>query len=549
MEKILLVEPDYTNKYPPVGLMKIATYHKQRGDSVIFYKGKAPYPMISKVDKVYITSLFTFYFDILVETVLHYQKFIQCDKIFVGGILATIMPNKLKEAIAPSNVITGQLIDSSVLGYKDNINIDLLPIDYDILDDTYYNYPTQDNFFAYTTRGCPRHCKFCAVSTLEPKFKYTNNLISQITEEKSLYGDKRNILLMDNNILFLKPKELKNITENLIKLGYEKDKKTFIPENEAIFFYKKFKNRLSNNNTTTVVIDKFINYLNTFKNKIKQQSLRLEFEEILNQIKTSTLRGDILLNNESFITDIIEKYRIKKPMQRYVDFNQGIDARLLTEENMSILSSLPLRPFRLAYDNIDCTEVYKKAFDIAYRFGVRHFSNYMLFNYDDSPDDFWQRAYQNILLYNQYKGLSSFSFPMKYAPIDSTDRSYIGKNWNKKYLSAMNIILNVTKGVIAREEGFFFRAYGKNEAEFHEILSMPNNFIKYRDLFENIGLTNAWRHEFYSLDSDGRKSLLKYLSGDTGDGNIPVPDKKILSYYSITKHQIEANTIRITDYL
>ena len=36
---ILLVEPNYKNKFPPVALMKLATYHKNLGDNVIFYKG------------------------------------------------------------------------------------------------------------------------------------------------------------------------------------------------------------------------------------------------------------------------------------------------------------------------------------------------------------------------------------------------------------------------------------------------------------------------------------------------------------------------------
>ena len=65
-KRILLMEPGYRNKYPPLGLMKLAAYHKARGDYVRFTKvgfekgdgaaslRKAPW------DRVYVTTLFSF---------------------------------------------------------------------------------------------------------------------------------------------------------------------------------------------------------------------------------------------------------------------------------------------------------------------------------------------------------------------------------------------------------------------------------------------------------------------------------------------------------
>ena len=67
MEKILLVEPNYKNKYPPIGLMKISTYFKVKGDFVEFHKGLMPQSEVIEFNKVFITTLFTFDFDMCVQ--------------------------------------------------------------------------------------------------------------------------------------------------------------------------------------------------------------------------------------------------------------------------------------------------------------------------------------------------------------------------------------------------------------------------------------------------------------------------------------------------
>ena len=46
---ILLLEPNYKNKYPPLGLMKIATYHRMLNDKVTFYKGDMKQFVISNI--------------------------------------------------------------------------------------------------------------------------------------------------------------------------------------------------------------------------------------------------------------------------------------------------------------------------------------------------------------------------------------------------------------------------------------------------------------------------------------------------------------------
>ena len=47
--KILLIEPNYSNKYPPIGLMKLSTYHKMLGHEVVFYKGDLKQFVIERI--------------------------------------------------------------------------------------------------------------------------------------------------------------------------------------------------------------------------------------------------------------------------------------------------------------------------------------------------------------------------------------------------------------------------------------------------------------------------------------------------------------------
>lgn len=57
MRNVLLLEPNYKNKYPPIGLMKLSTYHKKLGDNVFFYKGDLKDLVIQQITNLCITKL------------------------------------------------------------------------------------------------------------------------------------------------------------------------------------------------------------------------------------------------------------------------------------------------------------------------------------------------------------------------------------------------------------------------------------------------------------------------------------------------------------
>lgn len=529
--KILLVEPDYKNKYPPIGLMKISTYHKRRGDHVVFFKGLINSHDIW--DRVYISTLFTFHWDIVVKTIEYYkQKVRKLDDIYVGGIMATLLNKELKETTGLKNIIAGIIDNSSILGFNDNINIDQLCLDYEILSDIEYQYPAGDNFFGYTTRGCINKCNFCAVPRLEGELNVTNNIKSQITEIRNLYGDKRNLLLLDNNILGLEIDELKKIVDDLNEIGFVK-KANYIKPLEIDLLVNSYNRHIIEGRSPIKVMNKLVKYFNNLYNMRISKQNREKLDSMI--AKIGEVYEDVIeciLDNYYEIREIEKKYSYKLPLQRYVDFNQGLDARELTEEKMRIISKLPIRPFRIAFDNIELTETYIKALRLANKYGVQEFSNYILYNYTDKPEDLYKRIEINISLSEEFNK-HIYSFPMKYEPVYSKTRgSYIGKYWRKHYLNNVKAILNVSKGVFGGNRSFFVKAFGRNLEEYYEILSMPEDMVKYRNYYEEIGLIQEWKKLFNKLDKNEKKELLQAVEDGKTKSNNPIINE-LLPYYKI----------------
>lgn len=377
-KRVLLIEPPYKVKYPPLGLMKISTYHKTKGDEVVFFKGKHIELRDQRWDKIYITTLFTYQWNTTIDTIKYYQQNKgNQNQVMVGGILASLLQNdvEIETGIKPHFGIW-ELVDR-------------LSPDYSLFDGN-YNYYTNNASFAYMTRGCINKCPFCAVPKLEPQYIPFIDLKNQVNL------NKKDLLLLDNNVLA--SSEFPQIVSEIIKIGFAKGAKL-------------------------------------------------------------------------------------GKAQRYIDFNQGLDARLLNDEKMGLISQLPIKPLRIAFDDIKLKNTYIEKIELANKYGLKYLSNYILYNFMDNPIDFYDRLKVNIEL-NEELGMNIYSYPMKYVPLTLKDRSYIGPNWSKQQLRGIQCILHATHGVVGPKRPFFEKAFGKTVDEFLFIINQPEEVIFNRNKME-----------------------------------------------------------------
>ena len=578
--KVLLLEPNYKNKFPPIGLMKLATYFKLRGDDVVFYKGdmkdflinditndcvdklkqldgsinwklradriatfikyrkksdldkigledseyaillypwlehfknfyhKKEYIKHPKWDWVGVTTLFTFYWKITIETI-EFAKLLVKDKknLMIGGVLASIQPKEIEEA-------TGIKPHCGTLHtpYKDIDEdnpyiIDELPLDYSILDEIDYEYPDSGAFYSYSTRGCIRHCAFCAVPILEPQYQSYLPLKERIERTRRLYGDQQNLLLMDNNVLA--SENLAEIIEDIRSCGFTPGAK-YVAPNQYNLAIRNL--RLGMNDRAYIrkswKLLKELNEMRSLNEEARTFIYRVREENGLLHVNTCTKEA-LIKTYKDFAPYFEKKYAKQKGRLRYIDFNQGVDARLFNDERVSLLSRIPVRPLRIAFDDIKTEKAYTKALSMSVNAGMKDFSNYLLYNFKDTPQDLYHRLRVNVDLCETLD-VSIYSFPMKYHPIrdeHSHDRDYIGEHWNRKYIRAIQAILNATKGKIGRGVSFFEKAFGRNEEEYMELLIMPETFLLFRFFFEHLGYTQQWREAMSELTDAEREEL------------------------------------------
>ena len=603
IKKVLLIEPNYSNKYPPIGLMKLSTYYKNLGGwEVTFFKGDLKMFVIERIadrcieefnyidstidwflkrdefieyiktrkkevierlaiersdmklillaklddwknyywkgtwkdnpewDRVGVTTLFTFYWDITVETINFAKLLVKKKKdLMVGGVLASIQPKELEEAtgIKPWVGILGK---PGVLDKGDTQIIDNLPLDYSILYEIEYKYPMSNAFYGYMTRGCIRHCAFCAVPTLEDKYIPYIPLKDRLDAVREVYGDQKDLLLMDNNVLA--SENLKDIIDDIVASGFGKGAKFVQPDMLEISI-RNLQNGVNDRayiRKSQALIAEFYQKLKPMKGDESYEVYKVMARYHINKLATTKKENLIAAYEE--IKDIYKRHQHPVPRARYVDFNQGVDARLFTEEIVELLSRIAIRPLRIAFDDIKTFPSYNKAIRMSAAAGLKDFSNYLLYNFVDKPLDLYQRLRINVELCDELN-VNIYSFPMKYHPIrkgkdDAEDlshnRDYIGKHWNRKYIRAIQAILNSTKGKVGKGITFFLEAFGNDEAEYMELLEMPETFILYRFFFKwldekgSMGTDHwrqCWSHCMNTLAEDEKQLVLDIIHTNT----------------------------------
>ena len=175
------------HKFPNLALMKIAAYHKKRGDEVEWAFPLATY------DRVYQAKVF----DELYSKDIDWLP--QAKEIIKGG---TGYFRRKKEGKKTWCEIyhCGEWRD---IGNVPTISIDqetyneVLPPEIEHIYPNYHIYPklTQKTAFGFLTRGCPRHCDFCLVGDKEGVKSV------KVADLKEFWKGQKNIKLLDPNLL------------------------------------------------------------------------------------------------------------------------------------------------------------------------------------------------------------------------------------------------------------------------------------------------------------------------------------------------------------
>lgn len=137
--------------------------------------------------------------------------------------------------------------------------------------------------------------------------------------------------------------------------------------------------------------------------------------------------NNLLASSLSHFNRVIDRL---KPISG-IDFNQGLDARLLTKHHANRLAELNMLYVRLAWDDIHLERQFINATELLHRAGFpkRMIRPYILIGYNDTPDDALYRL-------ETARKLGTTPYPMRYQPLNALRRNeYVHPSWTNRELT------------------------------------------------------------------------------------------------------------------
>ncbi len=162
--------------------------------------------LLSRPDAIFVTSLMTYWYTGVKETITLFKRLFQGVPIVLGGVYATLMPQHARQSCEPDILWTGPAEN----GLRE-ILADILGLSLPGADD--YRKPefspcldlmSHVTFLPLlTSRGCPMRCSYCASGKLFPKFvaRPVQDAIASIEAAVNMYGI-RDVVVYDDAFLY-----------------------------------------------------------------------------------------------------------------------------------------------------------------------------------------------------------------------------------------------------------------------------------------------------------------------------------------------------------
>ena len=149
------------------------------------------------------------------------------------------------------------------------------------------------------------------------------------------------------------------------------------------------------------------------------------------EVKPIICDNNLLATSQAHFDKVID--RLLEAKLNGIDFNQGLDARILTDHHAQRFAELPKDTIiRLAWDHIKTETLYRQSFERLTTAGIKpsQIRTYVLIGYQDTPEDARYRL-------ESVRSLGALPNPMRFQPLDAIKRNiYVGEGWTNEMLTA-----------------------------------------------------------------------------------------------------------------